>query len=191
LHPDAAPDQHPIQPHIETIVVPLDGSRTAEEVVPVAHALAKRLSVPLQLVHVVDGSHLAIPSPDTHLAALEEWEQALEARQAGADQYIRGITRCLTAGGPTATGIVMVGDPAAKIADFLDGRPTALVVMADRGHAHRTGWTLGSVAEKAISAIHCPILVIRSEDAREGAHQGRSSEEGASPIQTWGNTKQR
>ena len=182
LHPDAAPDQHPIQPHIETIVVPLDGSRTAEEVVPVAHALAKRLSVPLQLVHVVDGSHLA---------ALEEWEQALEARQAGADQYIRGITRRLTDDGLTATGIVMVGDPAAKIADFLDGRPATLVVMADRGHARRAGWTLGSVTEKAISSIHCPLLVIRSEDAREGAQPVRSSEDGASPIQTWGNAKQR
>jgi len=103
----------------------------------------------------------------------------------------QSVIRRLTDDGLTATGIVIGGDPAAKIAEFLDGRPATLVVMADRGHEHRAGWMLGSVTEKAISVIHCPLLVIRPDDAREGAQPGRSSGDGASPIQTRGNAKQR
>jgi nucleotide-binding universal stress UspA family protein len=126
----------------DKILVPLDGSKIAERVLPYARFLATGLHLPVELMHVKD--------PETAL------------RVHGAD-YLRKVaasfmnqvnTRCH----------VEEGAAAAVIVDKASIDSGTVIAMATHGQSGGQRWLLGRVAQKVLQASVNPLLVIRPNE---------------------------
>lgn len=152
------------------IVVPLDGSNTAEGALPVAERLAATLHGQLVLVQAVPPTDPAL-TPDGMAVAL--FHEEAGARLVAARAYLEQVAGRL---GPTASPAARearIGDAAATIDAIARERGAALVVMVTHG---RTGFDrvlLGSVAEALVRAGSTPLLLVRAGHEAPGLADAR------------------
>jgi nucleotide-binding universal stress UspA family protein len=125
------------EPGRRRILVPLDGSLLAEEVLPLAAELAAEWNAPVDLVRV---------SLD-HSAAHE----------GPAKEYVEGLAESLPV--PT-TGHVISGAPIEELAGFVHGAQVTHVVMASHGRGALARMFLGSVAYDIIHRLPIPVVVV-------------------------------
>ena len=125
---------------IGVIVVPLDGSALAEEALPHAVLLARKLDVPLRLLRVVP-------------------EDATPEVGAEARAYVEDVAKRLAV---AAHGEIRYGDPAGEIIDYVQEQPDPLIVMTTHGRGGVGRWISGSVADKVVRHAGVPVLLLRS-----------------------------
>jgi nucleotide-binding universal stress UspA family protein len=149
---------------VKTIVVPLDSSSLAEEVLPHVSEMATKLHLEIVLVRVYalsliyrDSQHYYPPYPDQLLENLkEEAEKYLEqkAAQIKKDGLGRVSFACLE------------GDGAEQIIDFAKKTPDAFIAMTTHGRSGIARLILGSVTGRIVRHASNPVLVIRSKVQR-------------------------
>lgn len=127
------------------IIVPLDGSPLAEQVLSYVRLLAEAQSVPVELLRVTDEGE---PPPSG-----TEDAGALYLKKI-ATQYFSGAARTATEGGSPATVIV----------DRAKSDHSCLIAMATHGMSGMRRWLLGSVAAKVAQAAANPLLLVRPGD---------------------------
>lgn len=121
------------------ILIPLDGSKVAEAVVPYARVLARQLSIPVDLLYVNDPKEPPAFAPFM------------------ANQYLTRIGASL---GGTVGSIVETGHIAATIVKVAAAQPEMLIAMATHGYSGAKRWLLGSVAEKVLRAAANDLLLV-------------------------------
>jgi nucleotide-binding universal stress UspA family protein len=126
---------------IGTVIVPLDGSELAAQVLPYAQAIAEKSNVPLQLVWVV---------PEDGPASAKEEAQTYLRQQANAI-------------GARAQVSVRMGHPSEQIVKAADEAAGPLIVMATHGRSGLSRLFSGSVAENVVSESGAPVFLIRHE----------------------------
>lgn len=134
------------------IVVPLDGTDRAEMALPIASRLARQLSVPVRLVHVVDFAPDALPS-----ATLAPGDRVL-SHEPEVATYLREQAERLASDTVTVDIDVRTGTPAGALLELL--APDDLVVMATRGRTGFDRWLRGSVSERLLTHGAAPILIV-------------------------------
>ena len=143
------------------ILVPLDGSKTAETVLPYARYLAGKFKIPVELLAVVDIAEVA-----SHMAS--ERARFLDTL---IEDGVRYCTTYLT--GIAATFVdtdvrcsVEKGKAEDTIIEKAATDKAMLVTMATHGRSGLNRFLLGSVAEKVLRGSVNPLLLIRAnEDA--------------------------
>jgi nucleotide-binding universal stress UspA family protein len=141
------------------ILVPLDGSPSAENVLPYARALAKRLSIAVDLLEVVDIVEMArsVSAADglliNRLAEDETRRSAL---------YLKEIAQSFA--GVTVDCLVKQGRAADLIIETAAGEQETLIAMATHGRSGLNRFLLGSVAEKVLRGSANPLLLARAID---------------------------
>jgi len=125
------------------ILVPLDGSKIAEAVLPYGRSLAEALHLPVQIVHAID--------PDTAAAALQS-KRAMEYLQSAAISHLGSVH---------ADCIVKSGAAAEIILDTAAADAGTLIAMATHGQSGGQRWLLGQVAQKVLHAAQNPLVLIR------------------------------
>jgi nucleotide-binding universal stress UspA family protein len=153
------------------IVVPLDGSRIAENALPYARALARGLKVPVDLLCAIDLAEM-----ERHVSVatglfLDTLAQD-ETRRRG--EYLSQIAKSFS-GAPVQCKIAK-GDAASVIIESAAAEKDTLVCMATHGRSGLNRWLLGSVAEKVLRAVNAPLLLVR---ASEGAQTDGEKKLGA------------
>ncbi len=145
---------------IKSILLPLDGSRLAESVLPYASELGAKTGAELSLftsIHQVDAWTGYLAQVDTgqqsELAAIYLKEKAEELRA-------RGLK--------VRTDIAY-GAPAETILNFAADQDINLIAMSTHGRSGITRWAFGSVADKVLHGTHRPLLLVR------GAEQGHQT----------------
>jgi len=131
-----------------TMLVPLDGSKLAESVLPHVEALAKQKGVEPEVVLV----------------------RAFETLSTGPgrdkpQQYLSGVEQRLCAGGLSVRSEVLEGDPAKEIVDYANDNPVTLIVMATHGRSGIGRWAYGSVADKVLRRASRPVFLVRVAQA--------------------------
>jgi nucleotide-binding universal stress UspA family protein len=141
------------------LLIPLDGSKTAEAVLPYARTLARKLNVPVELLGVVDVAALA-----THVAR-------------GSARYFDTLTSESVVSSERYLDRIAASFPKAQVKCTTEkGRPeevilekaaenTTLITMATHGRSGINRFLLGSVAEKVLRAATSPILLVRAAEA--------------------------
>ena len=144
------------------IVVALDGSEAAEEVLDEGADLARRLGLPLHLLRVADLTVLRFAASEVALeyAALGT-EQAEERDHA--QLYVDALARHLRDDGLTVTTEVRTGFAAREI--LAAARPGDLLAIASHGRSGPARWLLGSVAEEVTRKATVPVLLVRVVEA--------------------------
>ncbi len=127
------------------ILVPLDGSKLAEAVLPFSKIFAHTLKLPVVLIHVSDPETVA-PS--------------LQPNQAG--EYLRAVATSLL-GSLSVDCAVKSGAAAEMILDSAAGDPATLITMATHGQSGGKRWLLGRVAQKVLQVSKSPLLIIRPQ----------------------------
>ncbi len=162
-------DDHPdptVEPEVQRIVVPLDGSELSESVLDLAIGMAKLYGSQIRLLRVV-AYPMEIASPYLPHTVQMNQKVVEEARDA-ARAYLERIAARITAEGVEATVHVTVdtqaGHAVAREVEELDAQ---LVVMATHGRGGLQRALLGSTTDKVIRAVHVPILVQRPESPEE------------------------
>ena len=131
------------------ILVPLDGSKLAEQVLPYARWLAAAYGASITLVRVTD--------PEARLP--------FTANQSASD-YLK-YTAASLAPSPVES-VEKIGKPAEVIVDTAKGDADCLIAMATHGMTGPRRWVLGSVASKVVQTADNPILLIRvAQDAAQ------------------------
>jgi len=150
------------------MLVALDGSKVAEQVLPYGRFLAKALGIPVELLQVVDPETLvafANPAQGRFLDTLvtETMSRAESYLEATARSFQGVQVKCSTAR----------GKPQDEVIEKAGADKNTLVVMATHGRSGIQRWLLGSVAEKVLHGACNHLLLVRATDG--GQTDGEAS----------------
>jgi nucleotide-binding universal stress UspA family protein len=147
---------------ISTILVPTDGSESAQKAARYAIDLAKQLKCSIIVLSIMDNRSLmaqTIPAPENARHIIEPIEDYL--REA-AEEYAKEIKKICDENGVRSKILVTSGHPAEEIAKEAESSNADLIVMGSHGRSALVAAFLGSVT---YSIIHqeskIPVLVVR------------------------------
>lgn len=138
------------------VIVPLDGSKFAEDALGVALSLVGEGS--LDLVTAVEGAPpFSVPEYE---ALARDW----------AARYLEGLTEKLPPSVVAQTH-VLVGSPARELQAFIESSEADLVVMATHGRGPVTRAWLGSMADHLLRTSSVPLLLLHLDKEEEPSYQ--------------------
>jgi len=150
------------------VLIPLDGSKTAEKVLPYARSLASKLKVPVELMGVIDIAEMAAHISAEHARYLDKMIE--EAERASQD-YLKRIAN--TFPGLSVACALDKGRAAEAIIEKAAADKGTLITMATHGRSGMNRWVLGSVAEKVLRATSNPLLLVRAADQAVSGEEAR------------------
>jgi nucleotide-binding universal stress UspA family protein len=153
----AALDRAGPEARFQRVLVPLDGSALAEQILPLVSAFARRFQSEVLLlraewsISAVSGPY----APDVaSLRPLAEVQASLEPAR-----------KRLEADGVTARVLAVYGPEATEILDAAEREHVDLVAMSTHGRSGLSRWIYGSVAEHVLRHCHRPLLIRRAVQA--------------------------
>jgi nucleotide-binding universal stress UspA family protein len=148
--------------NFKRILVTTDFSESGDHAVAHAFRMAADHGAEVLLCHVIET--VVAPNPlyayyyPTELLSPEIRERAeVDARQA----LLERVPKDTPLAGVPHTTVVAHGIPADEIIRIAEQRQADLIVIATHGHTGLRHLFLGSVAERVIRHVHCPVLVVR------------------------------
>ncbi len=149
------------------IMVPVDGSKLAECVLPhvatitggcqVSKVTFARVVKPFHLYH---GEEYRIPKKE---------RQRLEADSINiARSYLEQLTAPLKYNGSLIQYQVLLGNVAETLTDFASKNGVDLIIISTHGHSGVSRWFLGSVAERVLRSASVPVLMVRAPGCTPG-----------------------
>ena len=139
------------------ILVPLDGSKVAEGVLPHAKALAYSEGAELVLLTVGANPAMDFVFSDPGLA-----ERAVEEQEERSKKYISEIETQLKSAGFKTSTVLRVGAVADVILGVAEELQIDVIAMSTHGRTGPARWLLGSVAERVVHSSNVPVLLIRA-----------------------------
>ncbi len=149
---------------VTKILVPLDGSAVAEQVLPYVRTLAGGLKIPVELMGVVDMAQF-----DSHIAAEKGryLDTLIEDSVRCSREYLKGVAQ--TFPDANASFAVEKGGAAEVIIAKAGADNETLITMATHGRSGIDRWLLGSVAEKVLRGSANPLLLVRAKAEAKAA----------------------
>ena len=151
----------------DRILVPLDGSKIAECVIPHVIKIAQdnkskevvlfRVCQPVSVL--ADYPADMVESWDEHVKAIDEYS----TKQCGV--YLDNVQERLKAAGLNNVDTVSrSGNAAVEILDYIDKNEVDLVIISSHGHTGPRRWAFGSVVDKVAHSSPVPVLIIRGPE---------------------------
>ena len=164
---------------MRTIVVPLDGSTVAEQVLPHVRQLAAILAARVHLLQVISDAVVArVLAHDGELLYELGGRSPLETvntqrigdllRQRAAD-YLAARAAQLREAGIEVEELVRDGSPAEQIIAAAENDRETMIAMATHGYSGLRRWALGNVADKLLHASPVPLLLVRAQPSQAEA----------------------
>ena len=140
------------------ILVPLDGSNTAEGVLPHAKALAYSEKAELVLLNVVANPafEFAFSDPGIAMKTISEEEEL-------GKKYMAEIQAQLKSEGFNVTIVITEGSAANVILKTAEELKADIIAMSTHGRTGPAHWIIGSVAERVVHHSKIPVMLIRSD----------------------------
>ena len=141
------------------ILVPLDGSKTAEGVLPHAKALAYSEKAELVLINVVANPAFEFAFSDPSIAA-----QTIAEEEELGSKYMGEVEERLKSEGYKVTSLIKGGSAANAILKTAEEIGADIIAMSTHGRTGPAHWIIGSVAEKVVHHSKIPVMLIRSNN---------------------------
>jgi nucleotide-binding universal stress UspA family protein len=161
-------------PSIPTkILLPIDFSPSSQAALEMAADLADHFHAELHLVNVIPFF------PTTTIPDLIPETEFIKEARTFAEHHLAKCHSALAARGIKSASSVEVGnDVVGSIMEVIDREHIDMVVISTHGIS---GWhplVFGSIAEKVVKLVQCPLLLLRSAKTESGAKtvSGRSME---------------
>lgn len=141
----------------QRILVPLDGSKRAEQAIPVAVKIARQAGGSIVLLRAVTAlTNFAGYSMESSIMA----QDVIAADAAKARAYLDSIAKSEAFKGIPITVEVPLGDAAATILPAASAQNVDMIVMCSHGDTGFKRWILGSVAQKIARHSTIPVLIL-------------------------------
>ncbi len=144
------------------ILVPLDGSKLAEQALPHAGVQAGQFGAEIVLLKVLG------PLPEPSMAGRGGIRSAKAASAQLAQDYLEGVADGLREQGLPTQIATVEGKPYVEIIRFAEENDIDLIVMSTRGHSGLSRWLLGNVADRVVRGARAPLLLVQARSKAEG-----------------------
>ncbi len=142
-----------------TILVPLDGSKQAEAILPHVENLALHFNSRVILLQVVEPITVLMgpegTTPTLNLKAIDELK-------AMAESYIASVRGAFQDKGMNVEGRVVFGPVVGAILEVAEKEQADLIAMASHGRGGLSRVFYGSVAAGVLQRVDRPLLLVRS-----------------------------
>ena len=137
---------------LKNILVPIDGSESAERAVTEAICLAEPCGAKINFLYVANINQLAVNAllSDAVLEAVTKAGEVVLERAAS-----------MVPSGIEKESFSETGSPAVVILDFAKSNDMDLIIMGSRGLGVVKGVLLGSVSQYVVEQSECPVLVVK------------------------------
>jgi nucleotide-binding universal stress UspA family protein len=149
------------------ILIPLDGSQLAEQVLPHVRALIECQGAEIHLLSVapvIDNVAASVMLYPLYVYREQLADEAAERKRIETEltNYLQGIARELELAGASACCVVRFGSPADEILSYASEHRVELIAMCTHGRSGLARWAYGSVADRVLRAASCPVLLVRA-----------------------------
>jgi nucleotide-binding universal stress UspA family protein len=153
---------------LEKILVPLDGSRASEAVLPYVETLASKFKSRVSLLNVVEPLYYIYPYAENMgyygsagVVKVPYNEEEMKPAKAVAEKYIKDINDKLSSQGVKTSYYIRTGSPGEEIINAEEEMHPDMVAMSTHGHSGFGRWDHGSIADKVLHAGTTPLLLVR------------------------------
>ncbi len=158
-------DGAPPRSDVGNVLLPLDGSKASERILPDALRFARAMDASVTLLRVVEPV-VIVGAP--RVAHAVHFDRA--AQQRGLDEaesYLLGVRREIEGAGARvrATEVAVDPMPATAVLRHVASRPNAAVALVTRGRSGIARAVIGSVADKILRGATVPVLAFRPTSA--------------------------
>jgi len=141
-----------------SMLIPLNGSKLAEGVIPHAINIAKQRGAETEIVLVYVDSFAGSTYSLNDIKLKQNEKLAMS-------KYLDGIIARIKDAGIAAKAEMLYGDPAAAIIDYVKNNPTQLIAMATHGQSGLSRMIFGSVTENILHLVKkTPIFLVKPSD---------------------------
>ena len=156
------------------ILVPLDGSELAEQILPHVEALASRFGATVTILWATDSAASVIAETagaGMDGGAMLDPTPIVDAEQDAAVDYLQGVAGRLRGHGLTVSEEHPEGPAAEMIVQRAAELGADLIAMTTHGRGGLGRLVFGSVADRVLRHSTCPLLLVRvrEEEARPAA----------------------
>jgi len=147
----------------QRILVPLDGSELAEQILPHVKALTQPRRTRLFLISVLTTGlgDRTVTLLTSYPPGLQLSTTALHYAESELQRYLRSVAAVLRDQGAIVHTTVRQGPPADEILAHAAEVEADLIGMTTHGLSGLSRWVYGNVAGKVLQGAHCPVLLIR------------------------------
>jgi len=135
----------------DKILVPLDGSKLAEQVFPPVTEVAGAFGSEVVLVEVCEP---------------EETEYG-QACRLYINSEAEGLRKSLAGSAATVKTVVLEGKPAEQILGYAENNDVDLVFVSSHGRSGIAPWSLGGTVQKVLQRVKVPLIIVRAEENPE------------------------
>lgn len=149
---------------LKEVLLPTDGSETADKAVAFAATLLEGISCKVTLLSVVEEPVYStfwsdgLIAPEVIMPPPEELREEMDRR---AGESLKESTSPLREAGLEAETKIRFGHSAAEILQELEDGDYDMVVMGSHGRGALGGFLLGSVSDRVMHHANCPVLIVR------------------------------
>lgn len=144
------------------IMVPLDGSPAAEQILPHVESLAERLGSTVILLYAsAPLEEEAALTGEADAGVVVDPRALVDEEQGAASEYLEHVAGRMASKGLAVERVQQVGDAAAVIVEQAHRTGTDLVAMTTHGRGGLGRLIFGSLAESVLRDLPCPLLLVR------------------------------
>ena len=143
----------------EKILVCLDGSRLAEQILPYAGEQAIHFGSKVVLIHVVTGPTVVpiVESEELGVVVVPDLPEQIEKAEA----YLERVAQPLREKGLDVECVILSGEPGDTIVSYAHENEVKLIAIATHGRSGLRRLAFGSVADFVLRESEMPILVMK------------------------------
>lgn len=144
------------------IMVPLDGSKLAECVLPHLETVIKGCESPeVIVVQAVEPLSVPYGREVSQFTSLEQVKAFETHQKVEAEKYLKEIVVRLRKTAVNARADVIYGKAGEALSDYATKNDVDLVIIATHGRSGISRWVWGSVADRLVRSVCVPVLMVR------------------------------
>ena len=160
-----------VEQHYSRILMPLDGSRRAENLLPIVAQLGHFHKSQIHIVHVVETPDMARPMPLAH----EDVDLSNRIVARNREEALRYLEQARLstplAGDAVPTHLLTSHDAAAALHELVKAERISLVALSAHGYSGNDQWPYGSLVDNFILYGQVPLLIVQDLPAKEEANR--------------------
>jgi len=147
----------------KTILVPLDGSKRAEAIMPHVEELAKNYHAKVVLLRIAERSYFIPGYHETiNIGNIESYQQEYERRKKDAETYLAAWQGEFREKGIESKIVIGNGEIVSDILNTASQENADIIAIASHGRTGLSRAFYGSVAAGVLNGADRPLLIIRS-----------------------------
>jgi nucleotide-binding universal stress UspA family protein len=143
----------------QRILVPLDGSPMAEQILPAVTTVAHAVGAELVLFQVLIAHASGWMDGELYFPI----QGVLDIAEEDAHAYLSTVAGRLEEQGLDVVTATSVGPVASCIVEYAEANHVDLIAMCTHGRTGLARWALGSIADRVLRAGGTPILLVRAQ----------------------------